>query len=376
MLVLKDLLKNCAYPIAMLSGSIIGVGFFALPYIAMKTGIWLMLAYFLVLTGVIVLIHLIFCEISLKTPDFKRFPGFAGFYLGKRAAATALICSTVGAFGVLLAYLIVGGEFLTNIFQPIFGGSNFLYTLIYFSAAGAIIFFGVEAVSKVNLWILIALFLSLIFILIEGFSKIKLSNIFIPDFASGARNLFLPYGPLLFAMWGTGLIPEVEEMLIGKKKLVKRIVIIATLIPAIFYLLFVFLILGITGSQTTETSLPGLKIFLGNGAITVALFAGVMSTFIAFVAQGFLLKKTLILDLKIKNWHAFVISCFPPLILFLMGFKSFIALLGLLGGVLLGVSGILILLMYKKIGGKNILIYPLSLVFLSGVIYEIIYFFR
>ena len=48
----------------------------------------------------------------------------------------------------------------------------------------------------------------------------------------------------------------------------------------------------------------------------------------------------------------------------------------IVGGILLGIDGILILLMYKKIGGKNILIYPLSLVFLLGVIYEIIYFIK
>jgi len=32
------------------------------------------------------------------------------------------------------------------------------------------------------------------------------------------------------------------------------------------------------------------------------------------------------------------------------------------------------LLMYKKIGGKKAVIYPLALVFLLGIIYEIIYF--
>ena len=69
-------------------------------------------------------------------------------------------------------------------------------------------------------------------------------------------------------------------------------------------------------------------------------------------------------------------TCFTPMILFLLGLKSFIPLLSFTGGVFLGIDGILILLMYKKIGGKNIIIYPLSLVFLLGVIYEIIYFIK
>ena len=85
-------------------------------------------------------------------------------------------------------------------------------------------------------------------------------------------------------------------------------------------------------------------------------------------------------DLKIKHWQAFIMTCCPPLIFFLLGLKSFIPLLSFVGGVLLGLDGIFVLLMYKKIAGPkghpNIIIYPLSLVFLLGVIYEIIYFIK
>ncbi|MDP2741348.1 MAG: hypothetical protein Q8O66_01510, partial [bacterium] len=62
------------------------------------------------------------------------------------------------------------------------------------------------------------------------------------------------------------------------------------------------------------------------------------------------------------------------LVLFLLGLNSFIGLISFIGGVLLGIDGILILLMYKKIGGKKKVIYPLVLIFLLGIIYEIAYF--
>jgi hypothetical protein len=110
--------------------------------------------------------------------------------------------------------------------------------------------------------------------------------------------------------------------------------------------------------------------------MTLSLVAGVLATFTAFIMQGVILKESLQYDFKIKHWQAFVMASCVPLILFLLGFKSFITLVSLFGGFFLGISGILILLMYKKIGGKNIIIYPLSLVFLLGVIYEIIYFIK
>ncbi|MCX6719610.1 MAG: hypothetical protein NTV36_00655, partial [Candidatus Staskawiczbacteria bacterium] len=191
---------------------------------------------------------------------------------------------------------------------------------------------------------------------------------------------FLPYGPLLFALWGIGLIPEIEEM-IGEesranKKHLKRIVTISTIIISVFYFLFILLILGITGSQTSETDLTGLKNFVGGNAVAVSLLIGTLAAFTAFIAQGIVSKKVLMYDLKMKHWQAFVITCFTPMILFLLGMRSFLPLISLTGAVLLGIDGILILLMYKKIGGKNIIIYPLSLVFLFGIVYEIIQFIK
>ncbi|MCX6718604.1 MAG: hypothetical protein NTY81_03350 [Candidatus Staskawiczbacteria bacterium] len=373
---LKNIFKDYIYPISAFAGGMIGVGFLSLPYIAMQAGIWLMLLYFLVLTALTIAINLIFCDISLKTPDFKRFPGFVGHYLGKWPQAFTMILMILGSFGVLLVYLLIGGEFLTSVFQPIFSGSNLIYVLIYFCAVSIIVYLDIKIIARVEFWVIVLLFISIFLVFIEGFSHIKLSNIFIPNSKFEIQNLFLPYGPLLFSLWGIGLIPEIEEMLIGKKKHLKKIVVISTIAISVFYFLFVLLILGITGIKTDQTGLTGLKDFLGGNMVSVSLLVGIMATFTAFVTQGIVFKKVLMFDLGIKHWQAFVITCFTPMILFLLGLKSFVTLISLTGGVLLGIDGILILLIYKKVGGKNIIIYPLSLVFLLGIIYEIIYFIK
>lgn len=375
----EDLFKNYIYPIAVFSGGMVGVGFLSLPYIALQTGIWLMLCYFLVITALIVVINLIFCQLSLKTPDFKRFPGFVGYYLGKWGEIYAMVSTILAVFGILLVYLIVGGQFLTAALGPIFSGDVLTYVLIYFLAVSIIIYFDIKVVARVEFWVIILLFVSLFFIFIQGFSQIKLNNIFFAG-NSGLSSFFLPYGTLLFALWGIGLIPEVEEMLRGPKghpkKRLKTIITISTVIISVFYLLFILLVLGISGKQTDQMALTGLKGFLPGALVSIAILIGALATFTAFITQGIIFKKTLMFDLKIRHWQAFVMTCFPPLILFLLGLRSFVPLLSFIGGILLGVDGILILMMYKKIGGKNIVIYPLSLVFLLGVIYEIVYFVK
>jgi len=361
------------YAIATLSGTIIGVGLFALPYVTLKVGFWVILGYFLVLGAVAILIHLFFGELALKTPDFKRLPGFAKFHLGNWGRNLAYISTILGLFGALLAYLIVGGEFFAELLSPIFGGNSLIYTLFYFSIGAALIFFGIKAIAKVEFWGLV-LFLSILFaIFFRGKSFITIENLFPSlDFS----YIFLPYGIILFSLWGAALIPEVEEMLGENKKLLKKIIPIAILIPIVVYLFFIYLILGITGPQTTESALTGLRNVLGDGIVSLALIFGLLTTFTSFIALGLTLKKVFWYDLKIGKNLAWAITCFLPLILFLIGIKSFIPVIAVVGGVMLGIDGILILLIYRKIKSKQFLVYPLFLILLGGIIYEIIYFLK
>ena len=369
-------LKTSIYAISILAGTIIGVGLFGLPYIAVKVGPWVILAYFLFLGAVVILIHQFFGELALETPDFKRLPGFAKIYLGKWGEKTAFISTILGLFGAILAYLIVGGQFLQELLSPIFGGDAIIYTVLYFIIGAVIIYSGIKAIAKVEFWGLILFFLILLAIFFRGQGVINIGNLFIGNWELGIGNLFLPYGAILFSLWGAALIPEIEELLGKQKRVILKIIPIAILIPIIVYLFFIYLILGITGSQTTEFALTGLKIYLGDGIVSLALLFGLVTTFTSFLTIGLTLKKVLWYDLKLNKNFAWLITCFVPLVLYLVGLKNFIAVIGFVGGVMLAVDGILILLMYNKMKPKRKLInYALILVFLVGIIYSLVYFF-
>lgn len=375
-------LKKIIFSISTLTGTIIGVGLFSLPYIASKVGFWVMLGYFFVLGILIILIHLFFGELALETPDYKRLPGFAKIYLGKWGEKVTFFTTIVGLFGVILAYLIVGGQFLTELLRPIFGGENIFYTLFYFALGASFIYFGIKTITKVEFLGLILFFLILILIFFRGKHLINIENLFLTN-NQILPYFFLPYGAVLFSLWGATLIPEIEEILGEQKRIIKKIIPIAILIPIIVYLFFIYLILGITGAQTTESALIGLRNFLGNGIVSLGLFFGTLTTFTSFITLGLTLKKVFWYDLKIKKNLAWLITCFPPLILFFIGIKSFIPVICFVGGVMLGIEGILILLMYRKLQLKTqisktkaFLITFLILILLTGVIYEIIYFIK
>ena len=366
-------MKKIIYAIATLSGTIIGVGLFSLPYITLQVGLPVVLFYFLILGVLVILVHLLFGELALKTPDLKRLPGFAEYYLGKWGERVAFFSSILGILGAILAYLIVGGEFLTKMLSPIFGFGNTFWTSIYFSFASLLIFFGIKSIAKLEFWGLILFFFILILFFFQSHNLIKIENLFFP---TNLSQWFLPYGPILFSLWGASLIPETEEMLGERKKLLKKVIVVSILIPIFIYLLFIYLILGISGKETSESALTGLQNFLGEKISFLVLFFGLLTTFTSLITLGLTLKKIFWYDLRLNKNLAWVITTFTPLILFFFGINQFIQVISFVGGIMLGIEGILILLMYKKINPQSFLFLPLMTFFLVGILYEIIYFLK
>lgn len=362
----EDFLKFL-FATSTLSGTIIGAGFFTLPYITLKSGTGLMIIYFFLLSSIVFLIHWYFGKLALKTPDEKRLPGFVKIYLGKNWGKFSFLISIFGLVGVLLVYLILGGEFLKNLLSPIFGQNNLFWTTIYFIFASLLIFRGIRTIAKVEFFSLIFFFLILFFTFIKNLKILNFKNLFQPTSFS---FWFLPYGPLFFSLWGCSLIPQTEEILKERKNLLKMTIFFSILIAVIFYLFFIFLVLGISGQNTTPSALSGLKNFLPSLDFTFLHLFAFLAIFTSFITLGSTLKDILQYDLGMKKVFALTISIFSPFLLFLFGLKKFLPLISFLGGVMLGIEGILILLMYRKIEKKNFSLFLLCfLVF--GIFFEI-----
>jgi len=123
--------KASFFALMTLLGVMIGAGIFGLPYVVAKAGIIPGLFYFLVLGGVVLLLHLFFGEIVLRTQGKHRLIGYAQRYLAN-PGKILITCSTIlGISGTLLAYVILGGNFLKIIFSSFLSWSFFYWALIF-----------------------------------------------------------------------------------------------------------------------------------------------------------------------------------------------------------------------------------------------------
>lgn len=365
----------------MLTGTIIGVGMFGLPYVTSQVGFLpIVLVYFPILGLVVLMVHLIYGEICLRTDGIHRLPGYSKIYLGRIGEITAIVSDIIGFLGAMLAFLILGGQFLATLLTPLLAGNELVYVLVFFAAAAFIIFTETKGIAKAEFIGLIILVIALFFLVIKGLPQIQLINL--QTFQ--LTNLFLPYGVILFSLGGLSVIPEIEDVLGQNSKKLKNIIISGSLIPIAFYIIFIGLVLGVNGPLTTQDALTGLGQALGQKIIIAGLIIGITATFTSYLSIGQTLKKIFWYDLKFSHFTAWVVACFIPLMLYLAGLQNFIKIISFIGAIVIAADGILIFLIYlkaKKTGQvkpayelkiPNLICYLVIAMFLAGALIELI----
>jgi len=358
-------------------GTVIGVGIFGLPFVAYQAGFLVVLLYFLLLTGVAVLIHLLFGKICLGTEGRHRLPGYVEMYLGPIWKKVVLVTGVVGIFGALLAYLIVGGEFLKLFFAPWLGGDLLLYVLVFFALGAYLIFKGIKSISQIEVALLFVLFAILGLFFFRAVPFIDFDNFR----EVNLQFITFPYGVILFSLGGLSIVPEIKEMLNGDKEKTKKVIIWGILISAIVYLIFIFLVLGASGPNTSKTGMAGFIETVGDGILLLSFLFGVITCFTSFLSVGLTLKKILWLDFGVSKNLSWFITCFFPLAFFLLGFKEFIDIIGFTGAITIGIEGIIIIFLYREFLERklsqrmNPWMYLLTLFFILGIGFEIFYFF-
>ena len=369
--------------LAVLIGTIVGAGIFAIPYAISKSGIGPGLFYFLILGLVVTLLHLFFGEIVLRTKGKNRLIGYAQKYLGKWGKISISISTLLGITGVLLAYIILGGEFLKIIFSPFFSLSPFWFSLIFWFPLIYFVFRGIKTIAPVEVFTNLFFFIMIFLIFFLLLPKINLENFHLINL----NHLFLPYGVIMFSLMGFTAIPEMADVLIEPKerKDLKKIIIFASIITIILYLFFSLSIIGVSGENTSPDALSGLFQFLGKKIVILGALIGVITLADSFLIICLYFRNVLIFDYKFSKIWAFLLSISLPLFLFLIGFREFISVISFIGTILAMIEGIVILLIFskvKKLGDREpeyslkvpqFLLYILGAIFILGAISQIFY---
>lgn len=331
--------------IAILSGTIIGVGVFGLPYIFQKTGL---IPSFLIFTAVAILIyivHYIYALIALEGGK-HRLVAYVEFFLNRNFKFIPIITSIIGIYGTLIAYVLLGGEFLANIVNS----DNILFYQLLYAAIGTIlIFIGLRVISWIELIFIIFIFLALAIVFFLKYDFFQGNNFNFIHF--NWRSLFLVYGIAMFAMTGASSVPEAVEILVRQRQInkLKKSIFYGTFIPYLFYLLFIIFVLSLSPNGPSLDAISGLNGGLSKHLVFLGSLFGFFTTFSSFLTIGSYMYKLLSYDLKINKIIAVISLFFIPLLALLSGLLSdYLPIIGFIGGILISLELILIILIYYK----------------------------
>ncbi|MBW2970405.1 amino acid permease [Candidatus Woesearchaeota archaeon] len=363
--------------VATLTGCIIGAGILGIPFVIVKSGFWTGMLVVFTLGFAVLLLHLLMGEVCLRSKKPHQLAGYAESFLGRPGKFLMTASMVIGIYGAMLAYTLGVSESLFSVF----GLSKWFWAFSFYVLMSALVFGGLKVLKKSELWIEFSKFSIFVIVLLILFSSYHFSfsrhNGFYWD------KLLVPYGVILFSFIGTAAIPELRQELIKNQKMIKRVIVIGSLIPLVVYSLFAFAVIGVSGLATTPVATIGLADLIGGfGYVFLHVFA-VLAMASSFVALGYALKDMYNIDFNIPHWQAWLLTMIVPAVLISLGADSFIGALEVAGVFAGGIAGLTVILMHISARRKserqpeykiktNWIIYGLlALLFVIGVVYEL-----
>ncbi len=329
---MKEIIKG----VSILIGTIVGGGIFALPYVFEKAGFLTSIFVLILISIAILILHLFYLEIIEEVKERHRFIGYMKKFLTKKLVFLVSIFTIFGFWASLLIYLILGLEFLKGFFL-----GQKIALILFGVPALILVYLGLKRVALIE--ILGAFFLIgfIVFLFGISFKNPLNKNLLNFDF----KKFFLPYGAIIFSLYGVSALPEISDLLVQKRKIS---VILGTLIPALLYFLFAFSVLRTSFNPHLSLAQNLLNIFGRKVALIFYLF-GFFSVFTSFLIVGVNLKESFCFDFSFPKNLAFSLAMGLPFLFYFFGVNNFLKVIDLCGTLFLGANSIFLLLAYLKL---------------------------
>ena len=361
--------------LALLVGTIIGVGVFAIPFVSAGVGFFAAAIEILVLATLVLFVHLMYGDVVAVTPARHGLPGYVGLYLGKTWGRVSRFSHILGLTGSMVAYVLLGSSFLHAILANFWPAVSLGWSMALFFIIGLIIFFYDSSFSTEAEALLT-------FLLIAALSGLIGLGIYHGAFGFldvlDVSQLPVPYGVILFALSGSVVIPRVYETFSRNHSGFRRVIIAGTVIPAVFYVGFLFAILAASPAGVSKDAISGLIPVLGGSAVFVGSLIGFLATITSYIGVGLAEKGLLQFDFGLPKVLAWLLTSVAPFVLIALGISDFIALIAFIGALAIGFDNLMIIGLWSRLPRHivlralpRILPWILGIAFASGMVYQI-----
>jgi hypothetical protein len=357
--------------IIIVAAATIGSGVFALPYVIQQSGWLFSLGYFIAIVAVVSLAHILYLKTLETVNEKERLLGLAQKYFGSAGFWAGFIAIVIGLLLSFIAYLVLGTQFVQIIIPGI---PTLLARTVFWLAIAILIFKSEGRVAGLETAGVALIFCAILFIFILGHPLRAFTNTPLVD----PKNLFLPFGAVLFSLAGWTSVEQVYEIKkrAGGKINTFTLFVFGAALAAVLYWLFALGILGTVPHAAIDTisGTTGWPLWKKDILAAIGLLAmGIVSIPLAREIRGALEK-----DL---GWNGFISRLMIvgiPFIIVLSGFNNFLVIVGLAGGVFISTQYLLIIAVGRRTlqlsRREKTLLDILTVIFVCAAVYEIVAF--
>jgi amino acid permease len=352
-----------------ITAATIGSGVFALPYVIAQAGWLVTLGYFVVLGAVVITAHAIYLKTLAAEGEKVRLLGLARKYFGAPGFWFGFVGIVVGLLLSFVIFLILGTQFVQLLFPTLpHAAALFIFWLLLAIPALtsnrrqiALARAGVISIATVIIIIFTASF--------------PPCNDLAGHYMIVWRNVFLPFGAVLFMLAGwTGIEPFYEEA-DRDKRIADRIPALAvgTGIAVLLYWMFAAGILGSAPHIAADTAsgLMGWPIWKKDLIAVFGLFA--VGTVAIPISHE--IRNALENDLRWNHAVSRVAIVGLPIVAVLAGFNDFLLVVSLSGGLFIGMQYLLIVAVARRAlrlsAVQKFWLDVIAIVFVLAAVYEI-----
>lgn len=363
----QSVTRQCWGSIFMVAGTAIGAGMLALPIVTSEIGFYYSVMVFLACYAYMLINAFLLIEASSYSHmQNANIITIAGERFGIVGQIVAWLCFLLLLYAVAAAYISAGGALVGHFLQEILGPQVSLDwgKLLFIIGFALIVLFGMGSVDFINRILLVGLVAAFVYLFFNISPHVDAQNFVWGD----VPYIWAVIPVVVLSFTSNIIIPTLKEYLDHDVKKLARALILGSLVPLVFYLLWQFVIIGVLPmfgpngliaiehsdypvnslTQTLETYLG-----LASASVAVAIFSfcalttsflAVLISLVDFLADGLRIKP---LKNMSKKFYL-LLAVIPPLIFALMFPKAFLLALGY-GGVFVAILyGLLPALMVWK----------------------------
>ena len=318
----------------------VGSGIFVLPFLFSQSNFIFASIFLIFLTVITGFLNHFYVEIVSATEGDHQLSGYAQIYLGGKFKLVTSLNLMLLAFGAIIAY----SKLFTNFTALLFPSLSVFTISGIFLFSVFLLFFFRQNLSR-NVFLFIPIFMLFIPIFLFIYSLIPISEAGVLKLA--AYPSFSFYGPLLFALSGFTIVPEVQETL-GTNKKLSLVVFLGLFLAAITYFLYSFSIIKLSGQTLSIDSVTGMALVHPVLSKIIAGF-GMVVTLRASFGFMIILRELFYRDLKIPlSISNYLPLLFPLAALFLKS-VSLLTIISLTGHITIFISALIICLIRSKL---------------------------